>query len=152
MCVNGQLDVLAFGAGFGTKVALTSQREWNHDTVTFPANCCPGNRSITCDSVRKRGDSAMKRYSIAKQGRVDAASNEDSSVRAEAAMTNNSEEPPVVSLREKIRQKKMEVERSVLIQALRKTGGNKAEAARLLQINYSTLHLKIKRYGIRTIP
>jgi transcriptional regulator with GAF, ATPase, and Fis domain len=94
----------------------------------------------------------MKKYSIAKQGLVDAASNEDSPVRAEAAMANNSEEPPVVSLREKIRQKKMEVERSVLIQALRKTGGNKAEAARLLQINYSTLHLKIKRYGIRTIP
>jgi transcriptional regulator with GAF, ATPase, and Fis domain len=94
----------------------------------------------------------MKRYSIAKQGRVDAESNEDSPVRAETAMANNAEEPPVVSLREKIRQKKMEVERSVLIQALRKTGGNKAEAARLLQINYSTLHLKIKRYGIRMIP
>jgi two-component system, NtrC family, response regulator HydG len=94
----------------------------------------------------------MKRNLIAKRRRAEAASDESSPVRAEAAMANNSEESPVVSLKEKIRQKKMEVERSVLIQALRKTGGNKAEAARLLQINYSTLHLKIKRYGIRTTP
>jgi DNA-binding NtrC family response regulator len=94
----------------------------------------------------------MKRNSIAKRRRPEAASDGNSRGRAEVGIEIALEEPSVVSLKEKIRQKKMEVERSVLIQALRKTGGNKAEAARLLQINYSTLHLKIKRYGIRGIP
>jgi DNA-binding NtrC family response regulator len=51
-------------------------------------------------------------------------------------------------LREIIRRKKMEVERTILIQALRKTRGNKAEAARLLKISYSTIHSKLKYYGI----
>ena len=32
--------------------------------------------------------------------------------------------------------------------ALQATGGNKSEAARLLRVDYKTLHLKMKRYGI----
>jgi two-component system, NtrC family, response regulator HydG len=32
--------------------------------------------------------------------------------------------------------------------ALQTTGGNKSEAARLLRVDYKTLHLKMKRYGI----
>jgi two-component system nitrogen regulation response regulator GlnG len=68
------------------------------------------------------------------------------------AMGTKLDNGETVSLKDRIREKKIEVERSVLIQALRKTGGNKAEAARLLQINYSTIHLKIKRYGIRLKP
>jgi two-component system nitrogen regulation response regulator GlnG len=32
--------------------------------------------------------------------------------------------------------------------ALASTGGNKSHAARLLQTNYTTLHAKMKRYGI----
>jgi two-component system nitrogen regulation response regulator GlnG len=32
--------------------------------------------------------------------------------------------------------------------ALQTTGGNKSQAARLLRIDYKTLHLKIKQYGI----
>lgn len=71
--------------------------------------------------------------------------------RAGNGMGLESASEEIVSLKETIRQRKMEVERSVLIQVLRKTGGNKAEAARLLQINYSTIHLKIKRYGIRFV-
>jgi DNA-binding NtrC family response regulator len=31
---------------------------------------------------------------------------------------------------------------------LRKTGGNKAKAARLLQVDYKTIQSKIKHYGI----
>ena len=32
--------------------------------------------------------------------------------------------------------------------ALHATRGNKSEAARLLRVDYKTLHIKIKRYGI----
>jgi len=42
------------------------------------------------------------------------------------------------------------VEREVLLQTLRQTGGNKAKAARLLQVDYKTIQSKIKRYGINT--
>jgi two-component system nitrogen regulation response regulator GlnG len=33
--------------------------------------------------------------------------------------------------------------------ALQATGGNKSEAARLLKVDYKTLHLKMKRFGIQ---
>ena len=53
-----------------------------------------------------------------------------------------------LSLKEIVRHSTSDVERRVLSQVLRKTGGNKAEAARLLQIDYKTIHKKIKQYGI----
>ncbi|MGA8832157.1 MAG: helix-turn-helix domain-containing protein [Desulfomonilaceae bacterium] len=42
-----------------------------------------------------------------------------------------------------------DVESRILAKVLRKTGGNKAKAARLLQIDYKTIHSKIKQYGIK---
>jgi DNA-binding NtrC family response regulator len=42
------------------------------------------------------------------------------------------------------------VEREILLQALKYTGGNKAKAARLLQIDYKTIHTKLKQLGIST--
>jgi two-component system nitrogen regulation response regulator GlnG len=42
------------------------------------------------------------------------------------------------------------LERQVIAQTLRRTGGNKAKAARLLQVDYKTLHSKVKEYGIET--
>ena len=42
------------------------------------------------------------------------------------------------------------MEREVLLQTLRKTGGNKAKAARLLRVDYKTIQTKIKHYGIST--
>jgi two-component system nitrogen regulation response regulator GlnG len=54
-----------------------------------------------------------------------------------------------LSLREIVRRNTAEVERSVLTEVLRKTGGNKAKAARLLKIDYTTLHAKLKQYGIK---
>jgi len=43
-----------------------------------------------------------------------------------------------------------EAERRIIRQALQATRGNKSEAARLLRIDYKTLHIKMKRYGIST--
>jgi two-component system nitrogen regulation response regulator GlnG len=36
----------------------------------------------------------------------------------------------------------------VIVQALRGSGGNKAKAARLLHVDYKTMHTKVKEYGI----
>ena len=41
-----------------------------------------------------------------------------------------------------------EAEGQAIRLALQATRGNKSEAARLLSIDYKTLHLKMKRYGI----
>ncbi len=51
-------------------------------------------------------------------------------------------------LREVVRQHLIMVERRVLTEALRSAAGNKAQAARLLQIDYKTIHHKLKEYGI----
>lgn len=53
-----------------------------------------------------------------------------------------------LSLKEIVRQNTIAVEREVLVQTLNHTGGNKAKAARMLQIDYKTIHTKIKRLGL----
>jgi two-component system nitrogen regulation response regulator GlnG len=53
-----------------------------------------------------------------------------------------------LSLKEIVRRNTIDVERRILAKVLRKTKGNKAEAARLLQVDYKTIHSKIKQYGI----
>lgn len=55
-----------------------------------------------------------------------------------------------VSFKELVRQNLVEVERDILIRALEQTGGNKAKAARMLQIDYKTIHVKAKEYGIQS--
>jgi two-component system nitrogen regulation response regulator GlnG len=40
------------------------------------------------------------------------------------------------------------MEREILVHVLRETAGNKAKAARLLHIDYKTIHSKIRQYGI----
>ena len=52
------------------------------------------------------------------------------------------------SLKEIIRSNTLGIEREVIVQALKYTGGNKAKAARLLQIDYKTIHTKVKQLGI----
>ena len=52
------------------------------------------------------------------------------------------------SLRETVREQTIATERAALVDALRRSGGNKAMAARLLRIDYKTIHSKIKEYGI----
>ncbi len=53
-----------------------------------------------------------------------------------------------LSLKEIVTQSTTALEREVLLQTLRQTGGNKAKAARLLQVDYKTIQSKIKQYGI----
>jgi DNA-binding NtrC family response regulator len=53
------------------------------------------------------------------------------------------------SLREIVRGNTVHVERMAIVHALRRAGGNKAKAARLLQVDYKTLHSKVKEYGIQ---
>ncbi|MEW6349334.1 MAG: sigma-54 dependent transcriptional regulator [Thermodesulfobacteriota bacterium] len=57
-----------------------------------------------------------------------------------------------LSLKEIVRQTTMDVEKNVITDVLRKTGGNKAKAARLLKIDYTTILAKIKLYDIRVDP
>jgi two-component system nitrogen regulation response regulator GlnG len=53
-----------------------------------------------------------------------------------------------LSLKEIVGRSTTAVEREVLLQTLRQTGGNKAKAARLLHIDYKTIQSKVKKYGI----
>jgi two-component system nitrogen regulation response regulator GlnG len=53
-----------------------------------------------------------------------------------------------LSLREIVRNSTFAVEREVLMEALKLTGGNKAKAARMLRIDYKTIHTKLKQLGI----
>ena len=57
-------------------------------------------------------------------------------------------EPMRFSLTDVARRAAAEAERQAIRLALQATRGNKSEAARLLRVDYKTLHLKIKRYGI----
>ena len=54
------------------------------------------------------------------------------------------------SFKEIIQESTFAVEREVLVKALRHAGGNKAKAARLLRIDYKTMHNKVKQLGIST--
>ena len=52
------------------------------------------------------------------------------------------------SLKEIANRAAAEAERQAIRLALQATRGNKSEAARFLRVDYKTLHLKIKRYGL----
>lgn len=54
------------------------------------------------------------------------------------------------SLKQIVQKRVCELEREVLVRVLRHTGANKAKAARLLHIDYKTIHSKIKQLGIST--
>jgi len=55
-----------------------------------------------------------------------------------------------MSLKEIVRLGTQSIEREVISQVLRHTGGNKAKAARILHIDYKTIHTKVKDYKIQT--
>ena len=52
-------------------------------------------------------------------------------------------------LKEIVRRTIIDLEKAVVRQALEQTHGNKAEAARLLKVDYKTVHTKVKEYGIQ---
>lgn len=54
----------------------------------------------------------------------------------------------VLPLKEIVRRSTVSIERETILRVLRRTGGNKAEAARLLQVDYKTIHFKVRQYGI----
>jgi len=54
------------------------------------------------------------------------------------------------SLREIVQRSVFAVERAVLTEVLKFTAGNKARAARLLKVDYKTMHTKVKKYDIQT--
>ena len=56
-----------------------------------------------------------------------------------------------LSLKEIVRLNVDRVEKEVLTQALQHTHGNKAKAARILSIDYKTMHLKVKQHGINNL-
>jgi len=56
-----------------------------------------------------------------------------------------------LSLKAIIQESVNAVEREVLREVLKSTGGNKAKAARLLQIDYKTIHGKVKKFGIQEV-
>jgi two-component system nitrogen regulation response regulator GlnG len=51
-------------------------------------------------------------------------------------------------LHEIVHERVLAVEREVLTNVLKITGGNKAKAARLLHVDYKTIHTKLKKFGI----
>ena len=53
-----------------------------------------------------------------------------------------------VPFKEIVRRAVIRVERQILVQVLTQTSGNKAEAARLLRIDYKTIHKKVRDYGL----
>jgi DNA-binding NtrC family response regulator len=55
-----------------------------------------------------------------------------------------------LSLKEIVRSNTLALEREVLSKALQYAGGNKAKVARLLKIDYKTIHTKVKHLGIST--
>ncbi|ODS30951.1 MAG: response regulator [Candidatus Scalindua rubra] len=44
------------------------------------------------------------------------------------------------------------IEKNVIMDVLKRTGGNKSKAAKILKIDNTTMHYKIKEYGIRYTP
>ena len=66
------------------------------------------------------------------------------------AMRHLSADGHPLSLKEIVAEATAQVERVALMRALARSGGNKAQAARALQIDYKTMHTKLKVYGIRS--
>ncbi len=71
---------------------------------------------------------------------------------SEGAVPTDIEVPSVascdISLKDIVHRTREKVEREVLTQTLRKTDGNKAKAARMLQVDYKTMHTKLRHYGL----
>jgi len=54
-----------------------------------------------------------------------------------------------VSLKDHVRKHTSQIERQILLETLKRTGWNKAKAARILQIDYKTMQTKVKEYKLQ---
>ncbi len=54
-----------------------------------------------------------------------------------------------LSLKDHVRKHTSQVERQILLETLKRTGWNKAKAARILQIDYKTMQTKVKEYRLQ---
>lgn len=107
-------------------------------TYTWPGNVRQL-RSVIRRAVLMAEDIVDEHHLNLKNGyRPDSAANLKSSLE-------NSQD---MSLKEIVQRNTFELERNVLTRTLNQTGGNKAKAARLLKIDYKTIHTKIKKLGI----
>ena len=68
--------------------------------------------------------------------------------RKDAGASGRRRQDARVTLKEFADRAAAEAERQAIRLALHATRGNKSEAARLLRVDYKTLHLKMKRYAI----
>ena len=57
-----------------------------------------------------------------------------------------------LSLKDIVKKNVSKIESDVITDVLKRTGGNKSKAARMLKIDYKTMHYKIKEYGIKFTP
>ncbi len=67
----------------------------------------------------------------------------------QASMMTSISVPVGVPLKEVADNAAAEAEKHAILEALRVTRGNKSQAARLLQVDYKTLHVKMKRYQLQ---
>lgn len=68
--------------------------------------------------------------------------------QAEGMISAAHSDEPSPSMKSRVVNAQERIEREELVKALRFSGGNKAKAARALQINRITLYAKIKKYGL----
>ncbi len=54
-----------------------------------------------------------------------------------------------IALKDHMRKHTAQIERQILLETLKRTGWNKAKAARLLQIDYKTMQTKVKEYKLQ---
>lgn len=103
----------------------------------------PGNvrelRNVIRQAVLESQDAVLRKNHIQKF------LTKQTSIRAGAPMAAIG-----MSLKEVADQAASEAERQLISDTLRTTHGNKSEAARTLQTDYKTLHLKMKKLGIRS--
>ncbi|MFZ1731040.1 MAG: sigma-54 dependent transcriptional regulator [Bacteroidota bacterium] len=76
----------------------------------------------------------------------------DAERRARAAITvaeiDEADIDQGIALKDHVRKHTSQIERQILLETLKRTGWNKAKAARILQIDYKTMQTKVKEYKL----
>ena len=106
----------------------------------------PGNVRQLRSTIRR---AVLLARDVVTEQHLDILQDDHEAARGVPSPTQGSATPAAgLSLKTIVAQSTTAVEREVLLQTLRQTGGNKAKAARLLQVDYKTIQSKIKQYGI----